>query len=119
MTEGRTIVLSPGRIQPARMDAMRNVLGFNGTARDLLDDLASDGVREHALFIDNLNSFSDDERRTVNDLLRAASEVPGITVIATARRNFGVYEPSWLDEKPIPALVSAPAVMIEELSEAE
>jgi hypothetical protein len=116
-TEGRIIVLSPGRVQPRGWTAMRAVLGFNGTARDLLDDLASDGGA--ALFIDNLDSFSDDERRTVNDLLRAASEVPGITVIATARRNFGVYEPSWLDEKPISALVSAPAVMIEELSEAE
>lgn len=116
-TEGRMIVLSPGRIQPRGWAAMRATLGFNGTARDLLGDLASDGGA--ALFIDNLDSFSDDERRTVNDLLRAASEVPGLTVIVTARRNFGVYEPSWLDTKAISSLVSAPTVVIEELSEAE
>jgi hypothetical protein len=116
-TEGRIVVLSPGRIQPRGWTAMRASFGFNGTARDLLGDLASDGGA--ALFIDNLDSFSDDERRTVNDLLRAASEVPGITVIVTARRNFGVYEPNWLDAKAIAALVSAPAVVIEELSEAE
>jgi hypothetical protein len=116
-TEGRIVVLSPGRIQPRGWTAMRASLGFNGTAHDLLSDLAFDGGG--ALFIDNLDSFSDDERRTVNDLLRAASEVPGIAVFATARRNFGVYEPSWLDAKAIAALVSAPAVVIEELSEAE
>lgn len=116
-TEGRIVVLSPGRIQPRGWSAMRAVLGFDGTARDLLGDLASDGGA--GLFIDNLDSFTEDERRTVNDLLRAASEVPGTTVIVTARRNFGVYEPSWLDAKAIEALVSAPPMVIEELSEAE
>src|SRR5262249_11344142 len=93
-TEGRVVVLSPGRIHPRGWATMRAVLGFNGTARDLLGDLASDGGA--ALFIDNLDSINADERRTVNDLIRAASEVSGIVVIATARRNFGVDEPSWL-----------------------
>lgn len=116
-TEGRMIVLSPGRIQPRGWATMRATLGFNGTARDLLGDLASDGGS--AIFIDNLDSFADDERKTVNDLLRAASEVPGITVVATARRNFGIYEPSWLDGSAIAALRPAPAVVIEELSESE
>jgi hypothetical protein len=115
--EGRIIVLSPGRTQPRGWTAMRGVLGFNGTARDLLGDLASDGGA--ALFIDNVDSFSDDERRTANDLLRAASKVPGFTVIVTARRNFGVYEHSWLDAKAIEALGPAPVVAIQELSEAE
>jgi len=116
-TEGRVVVLSPGRIQPRGWGAMRAILGFNGTARDLLGDLASDGGA--ALFIDNLDSIADDERSTVNDLLRAASEVPGITVIVTARRDFGVYEPSWMDMNAIAELVPAPPMVIEELSEAE
>ena len=92
-------------------------MGFNGTARDLLGDLASDGGA--ALFIDNLDSFSDEERRTVNDLVRAAADVPGISVVATARRNFGAEEPSWLDPDAVKALGAAPPVVIEELSEAE
>ena len=116
-TEGRIVVLSPGRTQPRGWTTMRGVLGFNGTARELLGDLASDGGA--ALFIDNLNSFSDDERRTVNDLLRAASEVPGVAVMTTARRNFGVDELSWLDAKAIAALVRTPPVVIEELSAGE
>ena len=96
---------------------MRGQLEFNGTARELLSDLASDGGA--ALFIDNLDSFSDEERRTANDLLRAASKVPGISVVVTARRNFGVIEPSWLDLAAVKALGLAPPVLIEELSEAE
>lgn len=115
--EGQIVVLSPGRTPPRGWTGMRASLGFNGTARDLLSDLASDGGA--ALFIDNLDSFGDDERITVNDLLRASSEVPGVTVIVTARRNYGVYEPSWLDEKAIAALGPAPAVVIEELTDTE
>jgi len=117
-TEGRIVVLSPGRTQPHGWITMRGVLGFTGTARELLSDLASDGGA--ALFIDNLDSFNDDgERRTVNDLLRAASEVAGVTVLTTARRNFGIGEPSWLDANAIAALVPSSPVVIEELSEAE
>ncbi|MGE3647652.1 MAG: hypothetical protein AB7G10_04900 [Reyranellaceae bacterium] len=116
-TEGRIVVLTPERIPPRGWTAMRAALGFDGTARDLLSDLAFDGGT--ALFIDNLDSFGDDERRTVNDLLRAASQIPSIVVIVTARRNFGVSEPSWLDQKAIAALGPMPPVVIEELSEAE
>ena len=115
--EGRIVVLSPGRTQLRGWTTMRNILGFNGTARDLLGDLASDGGA--ALFIDNLDSFSEEERRTVNDLVRAAAEVPGISVIATARRNFGVEEPNWLDLDAVKALGAASPVVIEELSETE
>jgi hypothetical protein len=115
--EARIVVLSPGRIAPRGWVALRSQLGFNGTARELLGDLASDGGA--VLFIDNLDSFSDDERRTVNDLVRGAAAVPGISVIATARRNFDVDEPSWLDSNAVKALDPTSPVVIEELSEAE
>ena len=46
---------------------MRGVLGFDGTARDLLSDLAADGGG--VLFLDNLDFFDDEERLTVIDLL--------------------------------------------------
>ena len=48
------------------------------------------------LFVDNLDLFDDEERRTVIDLVREAPNIPGLSVIVTARRNFGVDEPSWL-----------------------
>ena len=116
-TEGRILVLSPGRTQPRGWTNMKSVLGFNGTARDLLSDLASDGGS--TLFIDNLDSFSDEERATVNDLVRAASLISGTSVVVTARRDFGIHEPSWLDADAVKALDPAPPVVIEELGEAE
>ena len=115
--EGRIVVLSPGRTPPRGWMTMRGQLGFNGTARELLGDLALDGAA--ALFIDNVDSFSAEERKTVNDLLRAASEVPGLSVVLTARRNFGVDEPSWLDPDAVKAMGPVPPVVIEELGEAE
>jgi hypothetical protein len=51
---------------------MRTELGFNGTARELLSDLANDFIGA-------------EERNTVVDLLRAAAETPGMHVVATAR----------------------------------
>lgn len=59
-TEGRVVVLSPGRTIPG-WTAMRAVLGFDGTAHDLLSDLAGDGGG--ILFVDNLDFFNDEERR--------------------------------------------------------
>ncbi len=97
--ESQVIVLSPTRTVPRGWLAMRGLLGFDGTARDLLSDLAADGGC--VLFLDNLDFFDDEERLTVIDLLREAAKIPGMSVIATARRDFGVGEPSWLPEEGI------------------
>jgi hypothetical protein len=115
--ESQVIVLSPGRTVPRGWLAMRGVLGFDGTARDLLSDLAADGGG--MLFLDNLDFFDDEERLTAIDLLREAAKIPGMLVIATARRDFGVAEPSWLPADVIGQLGRAEPVVIDELSEAE
>ena len=115
--ESQVIVLSPGRTVPRGWFAMRGVLGFDGTARDLLSDLAADGGG--VLFLDNLDFFDDEERLTAIDLLREAGEIPGMSVIATARRDFGVGEPSWLPAEVIGQLGRAKPVVIDELSDAE
>lgn len=116
-TEVRVVVLSPGRTTPNGWTAMRAVLGFDGTARDLLSDLAGDGGA--ILFLDNLDFFDDGERRTAVDLVREAANVPGFAVIATARRNFGVEEPNWLPSDALDRLGCAEPIVIGELSEAE
>jgi hypothetical protein len=115
-TESRIIVLSPGRTAP-RWAAMRAELGFDGTAKELLSDLANDGGS--ILFVDNLDFFGNDERNTVVDLLRAAAETLGISVLATARRSFGLDEPSWLPEDAIEALGRGGVVDIGELDQTE
>jgi hypothetical protein len=115
--EARVIVLSPGRTVKRGWLAMRGVLGFDGTAHDLLSDLAADGGG--VLFMDNLDFFDHEERLTAIDLLREIATIPGLSVIATARRDFGVSEPSWLPADVIAQLGRAEPVVIDELSEAE
>ncbi|SAK40134.1 hypothetical protein [Caballeronia ptereochthonis] len=116
-TQGQVLVLSPGRCVPRGWTAMRAQIGFEGTAHELLVELANDGGV--ILFVDNLDSFSDEERLTVVDMLRAAADVSGVSVLATARTEFGVEEPSWLPEDALDRLKRASPVMIDALSKAE
>lgn len=116
-TEATVLVLTPGRTIPNGWISMRAALGFDGTARDLLSDLA--GNAGATLFLDSLDFFSDAERKTVIDLVRAGRDVPGFAIVATMRRNFGVDEPSWLPATSLDSLGRADPIIVEELSDAE
>ena len=116
-TEARIIVLSPNRTTPKGWMTMRGVLGFDGTARELLTDLAVDGGA--VLFIDNLDFFTEDERVTVKDLVRAAANTPGFSVIATARRDFATEEPNWLPGEALDRLGRSEPITIGELAKDE
>lgn len=116
-TETGVIVLKPGRTPTGGWSGLRERLRFDGAARDLLLELAADGTG--LLFVDNLDLFSEGERPTVNDLIRAAASVPGFSVIATARRNFGVDELGWLAQDGLDELGRAPPIFVDELNEAE
>lgn len=116
-TESAAIVLSPNRTVPNGWLALKAVLGFDGTARDLLVDLAVNGGT--TLFLDNLDSFDEAERKTVVDLVRAGETIPGFTIIATMRRNFGIEEPNWLPSEVLDTLGRADPIMIGELHDAE
>jgi hypothetical protein len=115
--EAAVVVLRPGRTTSKGWTAMRAVLGFDGTARDLLADLACGGGA--ILFVDSLDFFDDEERRTVVDLVREAASIPGLAVIATARRNFGIEEPNWLPLDALDRLGRAEPIVIGELSDVE
>jgi hypothetical protein len=115
--ESRILVLSAGRVVERGWPAMKAQLGFEGTLPELLSDLASDGGGW--IFIDNLDSYTSTERLTVIDIVRAASEVVGVTVVATARLRFGQDEASWIPNTEIQVLKAAPPVVIHELSDAE
>jgi len=115
--EAQVIVLSPSRTIPKGWLAMRAMIGFDGTARDLLSDLAGDGSA--TLFLDSLDFYGEEERRTVVDLVREAAKVPGFSVIATARRDFASTEPSWLPADVLDQLGRTQPVVIDELSDAE
>ena len=115
--ESRLILLSPVRTTPRGWSHMRAVIEFDGTAPELLADLAQSGST--SLFIDNLNRFAEDERLTVIDLVRAASTVPGVSVVATARAGLDDDETSWLPTDALQRLVRANPITIGELSDAE
>lgn len=115
--EGRVIVLSPIRCVSGGWTAMRAQLGFDGTLRELLVELANDGGA--TIFVDNLDSFSTEERLTVVDVVREASTVLGLSVVATARSEFGIDEPSWLPSDALARLGKTDPITIGELSKLE
>jgi len=115
--ETAVVALSPIRTVPKGWLALRAVLGFDGTAHDLLSDLAGSGSA--VLFVDSLDFFAAEERLTVIDLVREAATVPGMSVIVTARRDFGIAEPNWLPSEALDKLGRAEPVIIEELSDSE
>ena len=117
-TQSRIVVLSPGRVRAGGWGAMRTALGFQDTAHALLVELASSGGT--TLFVDGLDSFSEDERFTVADFVHEAAETPGFSVVATTRRGFGDQddEPEWLPSDALGRLGRVP-VTIGELSEDE
>jgi hypothetical protein len=116
-TESQVIVLTPGRTIGKGWAVMRAMLGFDGSAHDLLTDIACDGGA--ILFIDGIDFFTDEERMTVVDLVRHAPDAPGLAVVATMRSNFGVEEPNWLPSDALDRLGRTDHIMIGELSESE
>lgn len=72
--EAPIIVLRPTRTTGGGWTAMRSVLQFDGSARDLLVDFASSGGA--TLFLDGLDFFSESEQLTARDLVYEASTVP-------------------------------------------
>lgn len=115
--ESQVIVISPGRCVPRGWTAMRSQLGFDGTLRELLVELANDGGA--TIFVDNLDSFNAEERLTVVDVVREASVVQGVAVVATARYEFGIDEPSWLPSDALARMGETAPVTIGELSKVE
>ena len=116
-TQSQVVVLSPGRTIAKGWLAMGAVLNFDGSSHDLLSDLAASGGA--ILFIDSLDFYGKEERLTVIDLVREAAKVPGVSVIATARRDFGVGEDSWLLASVLDQLGRAEPVFIDELTDGE
>lgn len=115
--ESPIIVLSPNRTTPHGWSALRTALRFDGSAHELLTDLAAAGGA--FLFIDGLENFSEVEQKTAIDLVREAADVPGFSVVTTARHGFAKEDPSWLPEDAVHRLGRTAPVILGELSESE
>ncbi|MER8855843.1 AAA family ATPase [Mesorhizobium australicum] len=95
-----------------------NALGIPGSAVEFLTGLAASGGA--MLFIDGIDMFDDRGRqRTIIELMRAASTIPGFTVIATTRTAGHVDIEPWLDEEIVAALGGAQPVPVGPLSDDE
>jgi len=115
--ETSIIVLSPERTVPEGGTAFRASLGFNGTIKELLLDLAADGSA--VLFVDNLDGFTEKKQLTVNDLIREAAKIPSFRVVATARSHFDTDNENWLNKEAIKTLGKAKPILINELNDSE
>lgn len=117
LLEGQVIMLNPSRCPSKGGSAFCAHIGFQGSPRELLAELAADGGA--TLFIDNLDFYDEGAQATVADLIRAAAGTAGVSVIATARPTFGVDDADWLPADAISALKRGKAIVIEDLSEGE
>ena len=118
LSNSRSVVfLSPNRTTPGGWQALRHQLEFSGSAKEFLTELCASG--SSVLCIDNLDFFSEHEKATVRDLVRAANSVPGIQIIATSRVRLENDEPNWLPGNILDKLGRAPVVTIGELRDQE
>ena len=115
--ESQVLVLTPERTPAGGWLELKSMLGFSGNCRDFLCDLARNGGA--LLFIDNLDFFPRDARLAVIDIVRQAEGVPGLSIVATARRDFGQFEPSWLPQESVTKMKLATPVYVDELAEDE
>jgi len=111
------IVLDPDSTPAGGWLPFSNALGIPGSATQFLTDLAASGGA--VLFIDGIDMFDDVGRqRTIIELMRTASAIPGFRVIATARAAVDSTLP-WLDEDVVKAFGNAKIVRVDALSDGE
>jgi hypothetical protein len=116
--ESRVVVVAPHHIPAGGWAALAAQLSCEVSAREFLTDLAGDGGG--MLFIDGIDRFDDPAQQvTVKDLIRAAAQVPGFSVVVTARLDFDDDARSWLPAHALQALCEAPPLVIDELDEEE
>lgn len=116
--QSAVIVLDPVGTPAGGWIAFAQALGIPGTATGFLTDLAASGGS--IIFIDGLEMFVDPTRqRTVSDLLRAASKIPGFTVIATTRTSATADADSWLDDQIVAAFGGGYSVPVGNLTDDE
>lgn len=112
------IVLDRDATPPGGWLVFANALSIPGTAVDFLTDLAASGGA--VLFVDGIDMFDDSGRqRTISELMRAASAIPGFAVIATTRTAAGVDGEPWLADDILSALGGVHSIHVGALSDDE
>jgi hypothetical protein len=112
--QARPLVLSPNRVVGRGWMAVKALTGYDGDGHDLMNELSLSGI--DALFIDNLDFYSPEERVTVGDLVSFAARHPTMRVVVTARPEFGKVEPVWLPKDALIRLGAPVSLTLNELS---
>ena len=94
--------------------AIKALTGYDGDGHDLMNELSLSGI--DALFVDNLDFYSPEERVTVGDLVTFAAKHPTMRVVVTARPEFGKVEPVWLPKDALIRLGAPVSLTLDELS---
>jgi hypothetical protein len=115
--ESPVLVLTPERTPGGGWLELRSKLGFEGSCRELLSDLARNGAA--TVFIDNLDFFPSAARLTAIDILREAESIAGLTIITTARREYGEEVKGWLPQALVNKMKPSTPILLEELSDDE
>jgi len=116
--EAQVIVLDPVGTPDGGWSALAQRLDIPGIAADFLGDVAASGGG--ILFIDGLEMFTAPERRrTINDLLREISAIPGFCVIVSRRSDAGGEDSDWLAPDAVTRLGAPHRVTVGELDDDE
>jgi hypothetical protein len=116
--EAQLIVLDPVSTPSGGWLSFAQAIGIPGTAREFLNDLGASGSA--LIAIDSLEMFTDPGRqRTVNEILREASAVPGFTVIVTSRSSEEFSVDRWITDDIIDGFGGAHSVQVGDLTDEE
>jgi hypothetical protein len=114
----RVLVLAPDRTIAGGWPALRAELDIPVSADEFLNDLASDGGG--VLCIDGLDRFRDSaQQKTVIDLLRAALNCTGVTVLFTAQPGWEEEGARWLGEDILSQISLRKCMSVEGLDDDE
>lgn len=114
----RIMVLAPDRTPSGGWAALRNGFDIDATADEFFEDLSCDGGG--LICIDGLDRFRDEgQRKTVLDVMRAASSVKGMTILFSARSDWQREVVVWLGNDIVDVLTGRKTVIVEGLNDEE
>lgn len=117
-TLSRVLVLAPDRTPAGGWPALRSQFAIDATAEQFLEDLSCDGGG--LICIDGLDRFRDDgQLKTVIDVISSALNVPGVTLLFTARPGWQEHAALAFGEELMASLKTPRRLYVEGLDDAE
>lgn len=114
----RVLVLAPDRTPAGGWSTLRSEFQIDATVEQFLEDLSCDGGG--LICIDGLDRFRNDgQLKTVIDVISSALDVPGVTVLFTARPGWQEQAALAFGEELMASLKTSRQLYVEGLDDAE